>query len=116
MTLRQWWQHVTTIGPKFGYNPNASKTHLVVKPELASEAKRIFENTDVQISTNGQRHLGAAIGTIEFMEAYAAQKIVKWVGEIESLTAIARSRPHACSLCSFCSWCHWKMAIFDENS
>ena len=64
-TLHQWWQHVTTIGPDFGYYPNASKTHLVVKPELVSEAKKMFENTEVQISTNGQRHLGAAIGTHE---------------------------------------------------
>ena len=95
VTLRQWWQLVTTIGPVFGYNPNASKTHLVVKPELVNEAKRIFENTNVQISTNGQRHLGAAIGTHEFIEAYAAQKIAKWVNEIENLTAMARAHPHA---------------------
>ena len=61
-------------GPDFGY-----KTHLIVKPELANEANRIFDNTNVQISTNGQRHLGAAI---RFIEAYAAQKIVKWVNEI----------------------------------
>ena len=94
-TLHQWWQHVTTIGPDFGYYPNASKTHLVVKPELVSKAKKMFENTEVQISTNGQRHLGAAIGTHEFIEAYAAQKIEKWVNEIESLTAIAHTHPHA---------------------
>ena len=39
--------------------------------------------------------LGAAIGTHEFIEAYAAQKMEKWVNEIESLTAIARTHPHA---------------------
>ena len=94
-TLHQWWHHVTTIGPDFGYYPNASKTHLVAKPELVSKAKKMFENTEVQISTNGQRHLGAAIGTHEFIEAYAAQKIEKWVNEIESLTAIACTHPHA---------------------
>ena len=94
-TLHQWWQHVTTIGLDFGYYPNASNTHLVVKPELVSEAKKMFENKEVQIFTNGQRHLGAAIGTHEFIEAYAAQKIEKWVNEIESLTAIAHTHPHA---------------------
>ena len=95
VTLRQWWQLVTTTGPEFGYHPNASKTHLVVKPELVNEAKRIFENTNVQISTDGQRHLGAAIGTQEFIEVYAAQKVGKWLNEIKSLTAIARTHPHA---------------------
>ena len=39
-----------------------------------------------------------------------AQKIAKWVSEIESLTAIARSHPHApCE-----AFVHGKMAIFDE--
>ena len=94
-TLRQWWQIVTTIGPDFGYNPNASKTHLVVKSKLIEEAKQIFENTDVQISTNGQRHLGAAIGTREFIKAYATQKIANWVKETENLTTLARTNPHA---------------------
>ena len=68
---------------------------MVVKPELIEEAKQIFENTDVQISTNGQRHLGAAIGTREFIEAYATQKIANWVKEIENLTTLARTHPHA---------------------
>ena len=45
--------------------------------------------------TNGQRHLGAAIGTQEFIEAYAAQKIVKRVNELENLTVIAHTHPHA---------------------
>ena len=75
------------VGPDFEYYPNASKTHLVVvKPELVNKAKRMFKNTDVQISTNGQRHLGAAMGTQEFIETYGAQKIAKWVNDIESLT------------------------------
>ena len=59
------------------------------------EQKGIFENTNVQISTNAQRHLGAAIGTQEFIEVYAAQKVGKWLNEIKSLTAIARTHPHA---------------------
>ena len=113
-TILQWWRLVTTTGPKFGYYPNARKSHLIVKPELAAEAKKMFHNTNVQISTNGQRHLGAAIGTQEFIEAYAAQKIEKWVNEIESLTEIARTHPHA-ALCGFCPWSHWEMAVPDEN-
>lgn len=58
---------VATSGTDLRYNPNASKIHLVVKPELVDEAKRILVNTNGQISTNGQRHLGAAVGTREFI-------------------------------------------------
>ena len=63
----------------------------MVKPKLVNEAKEMFKNTEVQVSTNGQRHLGAAIGTQEFIEAYATQKT-----EVsKSLTTIARTQPHA---------------------
>ena len=56
-----------------GYFPNASKTHLVIKPELMDEATKIFTNTSTQITTQGQRHLGAAIGTTSFAETCDAQ-------------------------------------------
>ena len=42
LTLHQWWQLVTMVGPDFGYYPNASKTHLVAKPELVNKAKRML--------------------------------------------------------------------------
>ena len=94
-SLHQWWQNILTIGPKFGYFPNARKTFLVVKPALVDEANRLFKDSNVKISTTGQRLLGAALGSLEFAEAYAAQKITKWVLELDVLTTIARIYPHA---------------------
>ena len=52
--LMQWWQHLTDIGPAIGYYPNASKSHLVVKPELMNETVKIFGDTAVQITSQGQ--------------------------------------------------------------
>ena len=62
-TLRRWWQLTTNTGSDFGYYSNARKTHLLLKPEFVDEANRLFERTNIQISTDGQRHLGAALGT-----------------------------------------------------
>ena len=31
--LRHWWDLLKIKGPKFGYFPNAMKTHLLTKPE-----------------------------------------------------------------------------------
>ena len=59
---------LTVIGPEIGYHPNAIKTHFVVKPELFDEETKLFENTNVQITTWGQRHLGAPVGTPNFAE------------------------------------------------
>jgi len=93
-SLYQWWEHITTIRPYFGYYPNVGKTYLVVKPDLVDEAKSRFENTNVQITVNGQRHLGASIGTQEFIETYVAQ-MMKCISEIDSIAAVACSNPHA---------------------
>ena len=43
--LRTWWDNISTYGPPLGYFPNASKTWLVIKLHLHSEATRIFDNT-----------------------------------------------------------------------
>ena len=93
--LLQWWQHLTVIWPSFGYYPNASKTHLVVKPDLMDEAAEIFHSTKVQITPKGQRHLGAAIGTPSFAEEYVALKVEKWLAEISANSFLAHSQPHA---------------------
>ena len=49
-----------SYGPSFGYNPNVSKTYLIVKQEHVELAKIQFADTDVAITTYGKRHLGAA--------------------------------------------------------
>ena len=45
------------------YHPNASKTYLVVKQEHMTNALELFVDTDVHITIQGKRHLGAAIGS-----------------------------------------------------
>ena len=50
----------------YGYYPKASKYWLVVKEVVAEEAKRLFNGTGIQITTDGRRLLGAAVGTKEF--------------------------------------------------
>ncbi len=50
----------------FGYHPNASKTHLVVKAQYLEKATQLFAGTNVNITTQGKRHLGAAIGNRDF--------------------------------------------------
>ena len=85
--------HLIVIGLEIGYHPNAIKTHLAVKLKLLDEATKLFENTNVQITTQEQRHLGAAIGTSTFAEEYVAGKIEKWMAEISSLSKLALSQP-----------------------
>ncbi len=78
-----------------GYHAKASKIWLVVKPELLPLASDIFANSGVNITVEGRRHLGAALGTRSFTEAYVNDKVHEWMGEVVQLSLIASSQPHA---------------------
>ena len=43
--LHKWWNHLTTIGPCFGYFANATKTWLVIKEKHLTTATALFANT-----------------------------------------------------------------------
>ena len=64
--LHSWWTQLLSCGPEYGYHANASKTWLVVKQEHLSLATELFADSRsrVQITVEGRRHLGTALGTI----------------------------------------------------
>ena len=92
--LLSWFNKVTTLGPSFGYYVNPNKCHLIVKPELLDHAKMLFEDTGVQITADGARHLGASIGSSSFKETYVTAAVATWCAELENLVALAKAHPH----------------------
>ena len=93
-SLFQWWQHLSSVGPDFGYFPNAPKPVLIVKPEHLAAAKSIFASTNIQITAQRQRHLGVALETHSLTEAYATQKVATWTAEVTAVASVASTRPH----------------------
>ena len=93
--LRVFWDSLQLQGSVYGYHPNAAKTFLVVKEEHEERARELFQGTEVQITSSGKRHLGAAIGSRTFIEEYVMSKVQKWNDEIETLANIAVTQPHA---------------------
>ena len=49
---------------------------------------------EVNITTEGQRHLGAVIASQEYKDQYCEEKIRIWKEEIERLYEIEKSQPH----------------------
>ena len=47
------------------------------------------------LTTDGQRHLGAAIGTSNFRTQYAAEKVTKWCNELHCPADFTKAQPHA---------------------
>ena len=93
--LKQWWDRLVKMGPDFKYFVNAAKSWLIVKGESLAQAKDVFSQSRVQITEEGQRHLGAALGTHTFTEKFVAGKVCKWVDEFKQLTEIATTQPQA---------------------
>ena len=93
--LLKWRKRLMNIGPLFGYVPNPAKSWLVVKPEKLDLAKNIFKDEQINITNEGQRHLGAAVGSVDFKETYVKEKVIEWTLEVTNLSKFAETEPHA---------------------
>ena len=69
---------------------------------------RLFDGTGIKFTTSGKRHLGAALGSIDFRKKYASEKVTEWCKEIEKLTEFAISQPHA----AYAAFVHGKQHRF----
>ena len=76
--LKYWWDTLCKIGHKFGYYPEASKSFLIVKPKDLDKAETIFKHTNINITKNGKRYLGALIGDNKYRHEYVSEKINGW--------------------------------------
>jgi len=72
--MKLWWDKLRTLGPKFGYHRNPSKTKLLVKDSQFAAAEELFQGTGIHISTTGERYLGAPIGSTAFAKQFIARK------------------------------------------
>ena len=55
----------------------------------------MFADTPIKITTEGKRHLGAAIGTAEYKNSYIEEKVQDWCRRLKKLAKIAKTQPHA---------------------
>ena len=71
-------------------------------------AQVTFEGTKFKISTHGQRHLGAALGSREYLEEYFSSKVEDCVGQMVKLAEFAMLQPQACYAgFTFGLWHRW---------
>ena len=94
--VKTWWQQLNTLGPRYGYYPKASKSILIIKDEsLLPLATELFAGYNIEITCQGERHLGAVIGNERFKAQFVNNKVKKWVLDVEALAKIANEEPQA---------------------
>ena len=59
---------------------------------MEGQAKAIFGNT-VKITSEGKRHLGAVIGSIDYNKEFCEEKVDVWIKELKTLCEIATTYP-----------------------
>ena len=79
-----------------GYFPNAEKCWLIIKPEREQVASEFFGDTAINVTTEGHKHLGEALGSRSFLEEYVGENVAEWVNEVTKLADFAISQPQAC--------------------
>ena len=52
-------------------------------------------DTGINITTEGKRHIGAAIGSCSFTKEFVSRKVHEWSEEVRQLAHVATSQPHA---------------------
>ena len=71
------------------------KCWIITKPDREIIVKEAFKGTAINVAVQGQRHLGAAIGSQEYVEEYVNDKVANWISEITKLAEFAVTQPQA---------------------
>ena len=64
------------------------------------KAAELFAHDGVNITLDGERHIGAVIGSQQFKEQFVNEKVEKWVMDVHKLSCIAKEEPQS-SLSAF---------------
>ena len=67
--IKAWWDELTVAGP---------------------------DRTAINITTEGRKHLGAALGSRSYLEQYVNGKVEEWVQQVTRLAEVPLSQPQAC--------------------
>ena len=96
LKIKQWLDIIKEKGPKHGYFAKLSKTILILKSEeYLEQANELFKDYGITITLEGNRHIGAAIGSDAFKQRFIGSKVEKWCTDVEKLATFAEDEPQA---------------------
>ena len=93
--LFKWWSVLAEKGPLYGYFVKPPKSLLVVKDCHYASAAALFQNSGIEITTEGRPLLGAPPGNVDYCTSFLQSKSYLLVQEDRTLARIARTEPQA---------------------
>ena len=67
---------------------------------MVQKTPSVFKDTNIAITTEGQRYIGAVIGSETFKQKYVLNKINPWIKKLHVLSKIAWHEPKPRTLVS----------------
>ena len=94
-SIKDYWSQLTSIRSKYGYFPKASKSYLIVKEDQLPNATTLFDNSNIYITVEGKRHLGAIVGSDSYKHEYVDDLVKDWNSQRCMLSTVAESQLQA---------------------
>ena len=92
---RSYWESLQQVGPLHGDFPKPFKSYLVVKEQYFENAIETFRESEVKITTEDKKHLGAAIGSEDFKASYGKSLVDNWIDQLNLFSKVAESEPQS---------------------
>ena len=93
--IKNSWDKLSTIGPKYEYFPKSTKSYLIVKRNCLKDAKTIFTDTNINITADGRKHFGAVVGSDRYKVQYVEDPVDDWTAQLKLSSTIAETQPQA---------------------
>ena len=77
--IKNFWVKLATIGSKYGHFPKSTKSYLL---------RTMFPDTNINITTDERKHLGAAIGSEIYKVQYTKDLVDDWNRQPSSIAEI----------------------------
>ena len=69
-----------------------------MKKNCLKDAKTIFTDTNINITTDGRKHLGAVVGSDTYKIKHVEDLVDDWNTQLKLLSTIAETQPQAAYL------------------
>ena len=97
-SIKDYWDKLTEIGPKYGYFPKLIKSFLIVKEKKLMEAQNLFANSSVNMIAERKRDLDAVIESTECRDEYVKDLMKDWENKLTILSTTAETQPQTAYL------------------
>ena len=91
--IKRLWDKLSTIGPKYEYFAKSTKSYLIVTKNCLKEAKTIFTDTNINITADCRKRLGAVVESDRYKVQYVQNLVNDWNTQLKLLSTIVETQP-----------------------